>query len=51
LWIQLKLTAAVVSPVEYNLTGTDTRPNDTVAVPIALALIGMVYRAESVDLQ
>jgi hypothetical protein len=51
LWIQLKRDRAVVSPVEYILTGTETRPNDTVAVPMARALISLLYRGIMVELQ
>src|SRR5690606_10890418 len=31
LWIQLKEMLALESPVEYSLTGTETRPNEIVA--------------------
>jgi hypothetical protein len=40
LWSQLKVTFAVASDAEYNLTGTETSPKATVAVLIGLALIG-----------
>jgi hypothetical protein len=39
LWSQLKEMAADASPVENIFTGTETRPKERVADPIACALM------------